>query len=517
MAPISIDILNVPLYALVAIAVAFTFLSLKVAREFQSWKYSRENDCKPPLHSVAHGPFGISMILSMVKAGTEFRFTELIRGWHRAYGTTFKAKMGGRKVIFTAEPKNIQTVLALKFKDFELGPIRNEAARPLLGSNVFTTDGSEWEHSRAMLRPNFSRTRVSDTDIYESHVAKLIKHIPRDGSTVDMQDLFLRMTIDTATEFLFGESTNSLADLSSSASGSTFAKEWDIAQGGTATRIRLGPLMHFYYNPKFWKAIKSTRTYAERLVQKAIDYRISVNNGQKVPEEIQKLMDKQYVFSFELSKETLDKKQLTDQLLSILLAGRDTTANILSITFFLMAKNPEIWNRVRQDVLALEGRRPTFIDLKSMTYLSWVLNETLRLYPIVPFNLRRARKDTHLPVGGGPDGKSPVHVPKGYEIMYSVYTMHRSPEYYGSDADEYRPERWENLRPGWAFLPFNGGPRICLGQQFALTEAGYTIVRIMQEFEAMESRDSRPFVQDLKLTMSSANGTMVGFTPVSVS
>jgi cytochrome P450 len=161
----------------------------------QGWKYSRDNGCQPPLHSVSHGPFGISMILSLVKAGREYRFTELIRGWHRAYGTTFKANMGGRKAIFTAEPKNIQAVLAHKFKDFELGSIRNEAARPLLGSNVFTTDGSEWEHSRAMLRPNFSRTRVSDTDIYESHVAKLIKHIPRDGSTVDLQNLFLRMVI----------------------------------------------------------------------------------------------------------------------------------------------------------------------------------------------------------------------------------------------------------------------------------------------------------------------------------
>jgi cytochrome P450 len=128
-----------------------------------------------------------------------------------------------------------------------------------------------------------------------------------------------------------------------------------------------------------------------------------------------------------------------------------------------------------------------------------------------------ANKDTHLPVGGGPDGKSPVHVPKGYEVIYNVYTMHRSAELYGHDADEYRPERWEKLRPGWGYLPFNGGPRICLGQQFALTEAGYTIARIMQEFEAMESRDPNPFVQDLKLTMSSANGAMVGFTPVPVS
>jgi cytochrome P450 len=91
---------------------------------------------------------------------------------------------------------------------------------------------------------------------------------------------------------------------------------------------------------------------------------------------MQQLMDKQYVFSYELTKETLDKKQLTDQLLSILLAGRDTTANTLSIAFFHMAKNPEIWNKIRKGVLALEGRRPSYDDLKSMTYMSWVLNES---------------------------------------------------------------------------------------------------------------------------------------------
>ena len=137
----------------------------------------------------------------------------------------------------------------------------------------------------------------------------------------------------------------------------------------------------------------------------------------------------------------------------------------------------------------------------------------LRLYPIVPFNLRTAIKDTYLPVGGGPDGKSPVFVAKGNEVIYSVYTMHRDHEIYGPDANEYRPERWEKLRPGWAYLPFNGGPRICIGQQFALTEAGYTTVRIMQEFERIESRDSSPWIEDLKLTLSSANGTRVSMTP----
>jgi cytochrome P450 len=124
-----------------------------------------------------------------------------------------------------------------------------------------------------------------------------------------------------------------------------------------------------------------------------------------------------------------------------------------------------------------------------------------------------ANKDTYLPVGGGRDGKDAVFIPKGGEVFYSVYSMHRLPEVYGPDATEYRPERWEKLKPGWAYIPFNGGPRICIGQQFALTEAGYTVVRIVQRFKNVESRDLQPFKELLTLTMASKNGTKVALTP----
>lgn len=105
---------------------------------------------------------------------------------------------------------------------------------------------------------------------------------------------------------------------------------------------------------------------------------------------------------------------------------------------------------------------------------------------------------------------------------WSVYTMHRRKDYYGEDAEEFRPERWiddpltgkKGLRPGWEYLPFNGGARICLGQQFALTEASYTTVRMCQAFKAIESRDVRPWQEGLTLTCVNANGAKVGLTPV---
>jgi cytochrome P450 len=91
--------------------------------------------------------------------------------------------------------------------------------------------------------------------------------------------------------------------------------------------------------------------------------------------------------------------------------------------------------------------------------------------------------------------------------------MHRREDFYGPDAQEFKPERWEKLRPGWEYLPFNGGPRICLGQQFALTEASYTTVRMMQEFKSLESRDDSQWIEWLTLTCASGTGTKVSLTP----
>jgi cytochrome P450 len=97
--------------------------------------------------------------------------------------------------------------------------------------------------------------------------------------------------------------------------------------------------------------------------------------------------------------------------------------------------------------------------------------------------------------------------------------MQRRPDIFGPDSNEFRPERWAPdapggaLRPGWAYLPFNGGPRICVGQQFALTSAGYTIVRILQTFSELESRDPSPWIEHLGVTLSSHNGTKVALRP----
>jgi cytochrome P450 len=118
------------------------------------------------------------------------------------------------------------------------------------------------------------------------------------------------------------------------------------------------------------------------------------------------------------------------------------------------------------------------------------MSETLRLYPAVPFNVRLALKDTTLPRGGGPDGLSPIGILKNAPIGYSTLVMQRREDLYppGSNHLVFNPSRWETWQPKpWQYIPFNGGPRICIGQQFALTEMGYTIVRLLQRFEHVEN------------------------------
>jgi hypothetical protein len=176
--------------------------------------------------------------------------------------------------------------------------------------------------------------------------------------------------------------------------------------------------------------------------------------------------------------------------------------------------------------------------------ISLLIFPVLRLYPSVPVNSRAALKTTTLPTGGGADGKSPILVRKGEAVGYCVYAMHRRKDLYGLDAHLFRPERWEGdeLKDiGWGYLPFNGGPRICLGrkfdftviscwflifsnyilttfvyvEEFALLEASYTIARIIQSFPMIDVPNTEPEVdvgqekQILTLVVSSGEGCIV--------
>jgi cytochrome P450 len=411
--------------------------------------------------------------------------------------STFKANVLFQNIFFTSDPKNVQAMLATQFPDYDLGPSRRGNMGQTLGDGIFVQDGKKWEHSRALLRPNFVREQVSDLDMEERHIANLLKVMPvqQDGWTAetDIQTLFFRFTIDSATEFLFGTTVDSQLSEAKMSSGKSqaqldrehaFASSFDAAQRHLATRFRLGDLW-WLSNPQHFK---DDNKIINDFISDYVDIALRKSAaGEKIAEEGKG----HYVFLEELARQTRDPVELSAQLLNILLAGRDTTASLLSWLFHQMLRNPAVFAKLRATITADFGtfddpRNLTFSALKSCQYLQHCLNETLRLWTVVPGNARRSNKITTLPRGGGPDGESPIVIPAQTDVNYSVHVMHRRKDIWGPDAEEFKPERFAGRKPGWEFLPFNGGPRICIGQQFALTEASYVVVRLLQRFDAIE-------------------------------
>lgn len=194
----------------------------------------------------------------------------------------------------------------------------------------------------------------------------MIKKIPRDGSTVDLQKLFFQLTFDSATEFLFGESV----DILRSPEGSEqqlFATAFDYAQSRLGDRARLGPFMFLFKDKEFDVACERVHKFVDRFVYKALEYGKLANIEKKEPER--------YVFLNELAKATTDPQRLRDEVLNILLAGRDTTAGLLSNTFHVLARRPDVWDKLAEEVDTLHGERPSYETLKDMKYLRNILNE----------------------------------------------------------------------------------------------------------------------------------------------
>lgn len=355
----------------------------------------------------------------------------------------------------------------------------------------FTADGEEWSHSRALLRPQFTREQISQLDLEERHVQKAMQALPVavNGWTAesDIQSIFFRLTIDSATEFLFGESCESQLGVLKGLNRpeDNFARYFDRSQWACAQRGRFEKFAWFVDTKEIRHSDKQVHEFADKFVYNALR---DVQDEKKVVDEEK---SGNYVFLDALVAITRDPIELRSQLLNILLAGRDTTASLLSWTVLMLARHPDVFHRLRETIISAFGtysapRNITFAALKSCQYLQYCLNETLRLYPVVPFNRRSATCDTTLPRGGGPDGLSPVYMRKGQSVLYSTHVMHRRKDIWGPDADEFKPDRWINRKAGWEYIPFNGGPRICIGQQFALTEAGYVLVRLLQRFDQIE-------------------------------
>ncbi|KAI5838380.1 cytochrome P450 [Morchella snyderi] len=446
--------------------------------------------------------FGMDVILDAMRMAWKNQNFELWRRRFDGSGHTVEMELFGQRIIITEDPENIKAILASQFSDYGKGKDFHRQWLPFLGNSIFTTDGSEWHSSRQLIRPQFIKDRISDLETFERNITHMMTLIPHDGSAVDIKDLFYRYTLDIATEFLLGNTVNSLGS-----PRAEFAVAFADLQKFMNDISRVGPAENLFPRGKFNKNLAILNAFVEPYVEQTLQLK---------PFELKDKTEKNYNFLHALAEFTRDKRMLRDQLVAVLLAARDTTAATLSWTFHELSKKPEVVQKLREEILSSVGpdNNPTYSDLKNMKYLSAIINEILRLYPAVPFNVRTSLKDTYLPRGAGVDGNEPVGVPKDTPIAYSTLTMQRREDIFGPSVNEFDPDRWSKWVPkSWQYIPFNGGPRICIGQQFALTEMGYTIVRLFQEFEAIESRMTKAQWMQTEIVGSPGEGVVLSFRP----
>jgi cytochrome P450 len=211
-------------------------------------------------------------------------------------------------------------ILLTQGLDYGFG-VRADIFAPLLGNGIFTQEGAAWKHSRELLRRQFVRAQYQNLNHFREHVDNLLTHIPSSG-VVDLQPLFFSLTLDTTTALLMGQSVYSLrAAIDQDGQNKAFSESFDLAQEGLAKRFRIAP-WHFLYNPpSFRRACKTVHRYVENYVEQ-----------RSLLDKIHRLDDKSYGFIDEVAKESSSVIELRDQLLNILLAGRDTTACCLSWT-----------------------------------------------------------------------------------------------------------------------------------------------------------------------------------------
>jgi cytochrome P450 len=292
-------------------------------------------------------------------------------------GTTHYIIALGRWVLMTNEAENIKTILGTNMDDWPIDGPRLLSTLPVLGpDSIFTSNGEAWHRARAMLKPSFVRDQVADLQCFDRHIANLLAAIPvADGATFDIQALLFDMAMDSSTDFLLGHSTNLLTQ--ASPEGRQFARDFEYAARESSKRGRLGPVLYNLPHRRLRDAVCGLREYVRFYLKRAI-----AEKGEAAAGGSNKARD--YVFLDELLKENPPEEYTVDQILSVLIAGRDTTATAMAAVFYFLARDPATVGKLREEIRSVGVENPTWEQLRHMKYLNNVIKEGKSL--VVPLS-----------------------------------------------------------------------------------------------------------------------------------
>ncbi|KAK4779695.1 hypothetical protein SAY87_015801 [Trapa incisa] len=443
---------------------------------------------------------------------------------------------------YIADPTNVEHILKNNFTNYPKGKVYHSYMEVLLGDGIFNVDGEAWRKQRKTASFEFASKNLRDfsTVVFRDYSLKLSSILSQafyQNKQVDMQELFMRMTLDSICKVGFGAE---IGTLSPDLPENHFAQAFDTANIIVTLRF-IDPL---------WRLKKFLHVGSEALLEKSIktidDFTYSVIRKRK--EEILQACKthindkiKHDILSrfIELGNEDdpdskLTDKGLRDVVLNFVIAGRDTTATTLSWAIYMVMSHPEVAHRLYSELKALEedrakeekvsllpcdskdaesfGRRVAqfagllnYDSLGRLYYLHAVVTETLRLYPAVPQDPKGVLEDDVLPDG--------TKVKAGGMVTYVPYSMGRMEYNWGPDAASFKPERWlkdgffQNVSP-FKFTAFQAGPRICLGKDSAYLQMKMALGILCRFFEFKLVPD-HPVKYRMMTLLSMAHGLKV--------
>lgn len=399
-----------------------------------------------------------------------------ITGYLDTYGDTVGMYLGGvRPTLLTRDPGLIQHILQKNHRNYPKSSLTGGLAR-YLGHGLLTAEGSYWLQQRRLIQPGFHRQRLAGLtqlmlDAIEECLAPVAAAARQQGGAteVPVHELMTTVAFRIITRSVFSTGMSE-AELQRLAGLLTELQAFYIR---TMRQPYLRPWMHlrgqFQHHDALAAELRElVRRYVRRRQQQPADAH--------APDDLlQMLLDVRY----EDSGQPMTEDQVLDEAIILLVAGHETSANGLAWLWYLLARRPEEVARLRaemQQVLG-PGQPPSFPDLPRLPYAQQVVQETLRLYPPVWVLDRQAAHD---------DEYNGLPLPKGTLISAYIYGMHHNPAHW-DDPETFRPARFGaepgRERPAYAYLPFGGGPRQCIGNQFALTEMQLVLLEVLRRFE----------------------------------
>lgn len=378
----------------------------------------------------------------------------------REHGDVVGIRYYKYRVFIFNHPDDIEAVLVTHNKKFIKGRALR-ANKRIFGEGLLTSEGDAWLRQRRLTQPAFHRARIAT---YADTMVRFTQQAVKgwsDGESRNVHEEMMRLTLAIVAKTLF---------------------DADVAREAEEIGKALEVVMQVNTDPRRLLFVPAWLPTPANLAMKRAVHRLDGVIYRIISERRATAHEAGDLLSLLLDAKDEDgsgmsDRQLRDEAVTLFLAGHETTAITLSWTWWLLAQHPEIEAKLHAELAGvLGGREPTFDDLPRLRYLEMVLSESLRLYPPAWSMVRMAIEDAEI---GG------YRVPAGCGVAMSQYVVHRDPRFFEAPED-FRPERWENdlakRLPKFAYFPFGGGPRICIGNSFALMEATLILATIAQKF-----------------------------------